>query len=210
MLRSEIEGSVPRRAIHRRPQVPLPKQEDTRQKAIEWRDPRVCAGTRQCYGPDCVYRARPGSKYCSDACGIRLAEARIRNFLPAKFKASTLLLRLHYSTYSSPASVLFSSLLFGAISSCILLAKAWKEAGTPVACERARAKLENILQQRSNQHAKMAQINAERHALRTLLAALDDIEPVDTDDVDAEEENPALVHMYSRTSKTLIRMGMLN
>lgn len=84
--------------------------------------------------------------------------------------------------------------------------KAWKEAGTPVACERARAKLENIMQQRSNQHAKMAQINAERHALRTLLAALDDIEPVDTDDVDAEEENPALVHVYSYASKAFIRL----
>ena len=28
---------------------------------------------RQCYGPGCTNAARPGSKYCSDECGIQLA-----------------------------------------------------------------------------------------------------------------------------------------
>lgn len=32
---------------------------------------------QQCYGPGCVYESRPGSKYCSDECGSRLALTRI-------------------------------------------------------------------------------------------------------------------------------------
>ena len=28
---------------------------------------------RQCYGPGCVEAARYGSKYCSDECGLKLA-----------------------------------------------------------------------------------------------------------------------------------------
>lgn len=71
--------------------------------------------------------------------------------------------------------------------------KAWKEAGTPVACERSHEQLERIERQRNDLKAKMAQINAQRGALRSLLAALDDILPIDADDADAEEENPALV-----------------
>ena len=31
----------------------------------------------QCYGPLCTQPARPKSKYCSDACGIKLASTRI-------------------------------------------------------------------------------------------------------------------------------------
>lgn len=27
----------------------------------------------QCLGPECVYEARPGSKYCSEECGVQLA-----------------------------------------------------------------------------------------------------------------------------------------
>ena len=88
---SEVDGSVPRRGFRRRAPPQPQKEENTRQKPIDWKDPRVCAATRQCYGPNCLYRARPGSKYCSDACGIRLAEARIRRFLPDKFKASKIL-----------------------------------------------------------------------------------------------------------------------
>jgi COMPASS component SPP1 len=32
---------------------------------------------RQCYGPACIRAARPGSKYCSDDCGLKLATNRI-------------------------------------------------------------------------------------------------------------------------------------
>ncbi|KAK9720889.1 CXXC zinc finger domain [Popillia japonica] len=37
---------------------------------------------RQCYGPACTNSARFGSKYCSDACGNRLATTRIYQVLP--------------------------------------------------------------------------------------------------------------------------------
>lgn len=37
---------------------------------------------RQCYGPGCTFAARPNSKYCSDNCGIKLAQNRIYEVLP--------------------------------------------------------------------------------------------------------------------------------
>ncbi|XP_015751468.1 PREDICTED: CXXC-type zinc finger protein 1-like [Acropora digitifera] len=39
---------------------------------------------RQCYGPGCTNAARPGSKYCSDECGIQLAVRRIQEILPQR------------------------------------------------------------------------------------------------------------------------------
>lgn len=33
---------------------------------------------RQCYWIDCINAAIPGSKYCSDECGVKLAELRIK------------------------------------------------------------------------------------------------------------------------------------
>ena len=30
-----------------------------------------------CYGPQCINASRPGSKYCSDQCGLKLATTRI-------------------------------------------------------------------------------------------------------------------------------------
>lgn len=41
---------------------------------------------RQCYGPGCIYAARKGSKYCSDQCGINLADKRIMLILPQRIK----------------------------------------------------------------------------------------------------------------------------
>ncbi|KAI8511554.1 CXXC-type zinc finger protein 1 [Branchiostoma belcheri] len=41
---------------------------------------------RQCYGPECVKAARPGSKYCSDDCGLKLATNRIFEFLPQRIQ----------------------------------------------------------------------------------------------------------------------------
>ncbi|KAB1252495.1 CXXC-type zinc finger protein 1 [Camelus dromedarius] len=40
------------------------------------------ASLRQCLGPGCVYPTRPGSKYCSDDCGMKLAADRIYEILP--------------------------------------------------------------------------------------------------------------------------------
>lgn len=39
-------------------------------------------GPKQCYGPGCIEAARKGSKYCSDACGLRLSTNRIYEILP--------------------------------------------------------------------------------------------------------------------------------
>lgn len=39
---------------------------------------------KQCYGPECVNSARIGSNYCSDECGLALAEKRLRVILPQK------------------------------------------------------------------------------------------------------------------------------
>lgn len=41
---------------------------------------------RQCYGPACTAQARYGSKYCSDACGSRLATSRIFQVLPQRIQ----------------------------------------------------------------------------------------------------------------------------
>ncbi|XP_039081677.1 CXXC-type zinc finger protein 1-like isoform X2 [Hyaena hyaena] len=39
---------------------------------------------QQCLGPGCVYPTRPGSKYCSDDCGMKLAAERICHILPQR------------------------------------------------------------------------------------------------------------------------------
>lgn len=41
---------------------------------------------RQCFGPQCVKPCRPNSKYCSDECGLKLAEARIYSVLPQRIQ----------------------------------------------------------------------------------------------------------------------------
>uniref|UniRef100_A0A8W4FQ02 CXXC-type zinc finger protein 1 n=1 Tax=Sus scrofa TaxID=9823 RepID=A0A8W4FQ02_PIG len=53
-----------------------PKQSDAR-------DPGLM---RQCLGPGCVYPSRPGSKYCSDDCGMKLAADRIYEILPQRIQ----------------------------------------------------------------------------------------------------------------------------
>ncbi|CAO1387556.1 unnamed protein product [Diamesa hyperborea] len=46
-------------------------------------------GQRHCYGPECKNNARPQSKYCSDACGMNLAAARIFQLLPSRLGERT-------------------------------------------------------------------------------------------------------------------------
>ncbi|XP_064633225.1 CXXC-type zinc finger protein 1-like isoform X2 [Lineus longissimus] len=41
---------------------------------------------KQCYGPGCAEIARPGSKYCSDDCGMKLATNRIFEILPQRIQ----------------------------------------------------------------------------------------------------------------------------
>ncbi|XP_065313453.1 CXXC-type zinc finger protein 1-like isoform X2 [Gordionus sp. m RMFG-2023] len=40
----------------------------------------------QCHGPKCTKSNRPGSKYCSDDCGLNLATKRIFEFLPMRIQ----------------------------------------------------------------------------------------------------------------------------
>ncbi|CAJ0574505.1 unnamed protein product, partial [Mesorhabditis spiculigera] len=50
------------------------------EKKIAARRPRKRENTpHQCLGPECILTARENSKYCSDDCGMRLAEARIKH-----------------------------------------------------------------------------------------------------------------------------------
>ena len=44
----------------------------------------VSEGYKQCYGPGCIEVARKGSKYCSESCGLKLAENRIMEILPGR------------------------------------------------------------------------------------------------------------------------------
>ncbi|XP_008575609.1 PREDICTED: CXXC-type zinc finger protein 1-like [Galeopterus variegatus] len=55
-------------------------------KHPEQRDGKDPASLQQCLGPGCVYPARPGSKYCSDDCGMKLAADRICKILPQRIK----------------------------------------------------------------------------------------------------------------------------
>lgn len=43
-------------------------------------------GDRQCHGPNCRLTARPQSKYCSDACGLKMATSRIYQVLPQRIQ----------------------------------------------------------------------------------------------------------------------------
>ncbi|XP_027623021.1 CXXC-type zinc finger protein 1-like [Tupaia chinensis] len=66
-------------------QEPDPKhpEEDKHPEQSDAEDP---VSLRQCLGPGCVYPARPGSKYCSDDCGMKLAADRIYMILPPRIQ----------------------------------------------------------------------------------------------------------------------------
>uniref|UniRef100_A0A915DIW3 CXXC-type zinc finger protein 1 n=1 Tax=Ditylenchus dipsaci TaxID=166011 RepID=A0A915DIW3_9BILA len=42
---------------------------------------------RQCHGPECIHSARAASNYCSDTCGLALAEKRLKHILPDRITA---------------------------------------------------------------------------------------------------------------------------
>ena len=46
----------------------------------------IDTGPKQCYGPGCVNSSRKGSKYCSDECGVKLANNRIYEILPHRIR----------------------------------------------------------------------------------------------------------------------------
>ncbi|XP_032474788.1 CXXC-type zinc finger protein 1-like [Phocoena sinus] len=59
----------------------MEKSEDPEQS-----DAEHPASLRQCLGPGCVHPTRPGSKYCSDDCGMKLAADRIYAILPKRIQ----------------------------------------------------------------------------------------------------------------------------
>nr|XP_051683021.1 CXXC-type zinc finger protein 1 isoform X1 [Oryctolagus cuniculus]XP_051683022.1 CXXC-type zinc finger protein 1 isoform X2 [Oryctolagus cuniculus]XP_051683023.1 CXXC-type zinc finger protein 1 isoform X3 [Oryctolagus cuniculus]XP_051683024.1 CXXC-type zinc finger protein 1 isoform X1 [Oryctolagus cuniculus] len=65
----------------------MQKQKHThKKKHKEHTDPAASTPLQQCLGPRCVYAARPGSKYCSDDCGMKLAAERIYEILPQRIQ----------------------------------------------------------------------------------------------------------------------------
>ncbi|ELK23930.1 CpG-binding protein [Myotis davidii] len=57
-----------------------------KRKHAETMDVQDPAVLRQCLGPHCVNPNRPGSKYCSDDCGMNLAAVRIYEILPQRIQ----------------------------------------------------------------------------------------------------------------------------
>lgn len=64
---------------HRSRRVEHRKKHNEKEKSSRKKDDDML---RQCHGPGCVYAARTNSKYCSDTCGIKLAQNRIYEVLP--------------------------------------------------------------------------------------------------------------------------------
>uniref|UniRef100_A0ABI7W9P9 CXXC-type zinc finger protein 1 n=2 Tax=Felis catus TaxID=9685 RepID=A0ABI7W9P9_FELCA len=58
----------------------------SKRKHQEKADAKDLASLQQCLGPGCVYPTRPGSKYCSDDCGMKLAADRIYAILPQRIQ----------------------------------------------------------------------------------------------------------------------------
>ncbi|XP_036126022.1 CXXC-type zinc finger protein 1-like [Molossus molossus] len=57
-----------------------------RRKHLEQMAAKDLAPLQQCLGPGCVNPTRPGSKYCSDNCGMKLAAKRIYEILPQRIQ----------------------------------------------------------------------------------------------------------------------------
>ncbi|XP_038604238.1 CXXC-type zinc finger protein 1 isoform X2 [Tachyglossus aculeatus] len=55
-------------------------------KHPERADPKDPTSLPQCLGPSCIQPAQPGSKYCSDDCGMKLAANRIYEILPQRIQ----------------------------------------------------------------------------------------------------------------------------
>ncbi|CAG7816473.1 unnamed protein product [Allacma fusca] len=87
--RKERQEEKQIKAIQQTTPVKLPKRRGKR----NWVPPSSSSGEDasgddleiiQCYGPACTQVARPGSKYCSDTCGINLASTRVYRVLPSR------------------------------------------------------------------------------------------------------------------------------
>lgn len=61
------------------------RRRDSSNERLDYLEP-----PRHCYGPSCTKQSRPGSKYCSEDCGIKLATSRIFQVLPQRLQEWTL------------------------------------------------------------------------------------------------------------------------
>nr|KAF6435755.1 hypothetical protein HJG63_012491 [Rousettus aegyptiacus] len=86
-VESDINGGMGGMEIENKKQRQRQKQklmEDW--KHPEQMDAKDSVSLQQCLGPGCVYPTRPGSKYCSDDCGMKLAANRIYKILPQRIE----------------------------------------------------------------------------------------------------------------------------
>jgi COMPASS component SPP1 len=71
----------PSKSINRNTKLNRKRRRDSSNERIDYLEP-----PRHCYGPSCTKQSRPGSKYCSEDCGIKLATNRIFQVLPQRLQ----------------------------------------------------------------------------------------------------------------------------
>ncbi|XP_016073867.1 PREDICTED: CXXC-type zinc finger protein 1-like [Miniopterus natalensis] len=91
-----LDPALQKQAVNAKKMEKLKKKvewkKEKKQKLMEKRkypeqmDAKDLAPLRQCLGPGCVNPTRPGSKYCSDNCGMKLAAERIYEILPQRIQ----------------------------------------------------------------------------------------------------------------------------
>ncbi|XP_066840889.1 CXXC-type zinc finger protein 1 isoform X2 [Anser cygnoides] len=81
--RREKKSDKKEERYKRHRQKPRHRERSRHPERPDARDP---AGLGQCLGPGCTRPARPPSKYCSEACGVKLAANRIYEILPQRIQ----------------------------------------------------------------------------------------------------------------------------
>ncbi|CAB0044321.1 unnamed protein product [Trichogramma brassicae] len=71
----------PSKNVNRNIKLTKRRRRDSSSERIDYLEP-----PKHCYGPSCVKQSRPGSKYCSEDCGIKLATSRIFQVLPSRLQ----------------------------------------------------------------------------------------------------------------------------
>lgn len=71
----------PSKSLNRNIKINRKRRRDSSSERIDYLEP-----PRHCYGPSCTKQSRPGSKYCSEECGIKLATSRIFQVLPQRLQ----------------------------------------------------------------------------------------------------------------------------
>lgn len=71
----------PSKSLNKGTKLTKRRKRDSSNERNEYLEP-----PRHCYGPTCMKQSRPGSKYCSDDCGLKLATSRIYQVLPQRIQ----------------------------------------------------------------------------------------------------------------------------